>query len=477
MSWYYGFNLRFRDYVDTDGLTNQDEADVHGTDPLSPDTDGDGVCDLTELTGAVTRYVADHGEKGYKFYTSWEEIKEDHGMPDKTFSYATNPINSDTDFDGLNDSMDPIPKDYDMNGDGRINHVDLVDETSPYYVERIARAAKNDPWIDRDEDGELIESYDMSGDGVSNDEAEDMSRDGMPTEYEREYGVKNGGWQHPYLHNARYAVLLGSGSMDEDRNYPGYWNDIYYLYEVLTEDYNYIEENVHLLYSEWDGVDHSNGNPAVNDNASLQGLERSLEIVRSRITTNDFFLFAYRGHASDPEGEKEKKMEGYTGYSDGDKEKDVEGDSTLILAPEPPRWSLLNYSELNDILEDIDYNRMGLLLGTCFSGIALDHLSSEDRIIMTSAESDENSYATLGTAETGAFFYEGIHRSVLGDNSYPGLVKNLGDYSDPSSLDYAFSKGYAACRKNYSSLFGVIVTDARSTPQINNKILASNTYL
>jgi len=88
--------------TDGDGLTNQEEADVYGTDPLSPDTDGDGVCDETEVTGAVTRYVADHGEKGYKFYTSWEEITEDYGPPDKSFNYATNPLNPDTDFSDLN---------------------------------------------------------------------------------------------------------------------------------------------------------------------------------------------------------------------------------------------------------------------------------------------------------------------------------------------------------------------------------------
>ncbi len=151
----------------------------HGTDPLSPDTDGDGL-------------------------TDYEEINE----------VGTDPLNPDTDFDGQIDSVDLIPKDYDMSGNGRINHVDLVDPDSPYYVERIAWAALHDPWLDRDADGNLVGSYDMSGDGVLNENADDMSRDGMPTSYEMEYGVADGGWQHPYLYNARYAVLLGYGSWD-----------------------------------------------------------------------------------------------------------------------------------------------------------------------------------------------------------------------------------------------------------------------
>jgi len=304
-----------------------------------------------------------------------------------------------------------------------------------------------------------------------------MTRDGMPTSYEKQYGVANGGWQHPYLYNARYAVLLASGSSNPDRNYPAYWNDIYYLYKVLTGDYDYIEENVHLLYSEWDGVDHSNGNPAINDNASREGLERSLDIVRTRITTNDFLLFAYRGHATDPE-EKEKKVDGHSVYPYGDKEKEVRGDSTLILAYEPPGWDMLNYSELNDIFEEMYYNRMGILLGTCFSGIALDHLSRQDRIITTSAEADEKSYCTLDTEETGAFFYEGKRIIALIPSKYPGLVRSLGEISSPYSLNYAFDKGYTACRNNYSGwIIGIPISDGRSTPQISNKELAQNTYI
>jgi len=223
--------------ADGDGLTNQEEADVYGTDPLSPDTDGDGVSDLTEVKGLVTRYVADHGEKGYKFYTSWEEITEDHDLPDKTFRYATNPLNPDTDFSGLNDSVDPIPKDYDITGNGRITNRDLVNENSPYYVERIARAVKHDPWMDRDADGNLIETY---------QDVVDLSKDGMPTWYEKEYGVAEGGWQHPYLHNARYGLLLGTGD-----NPPLIWDDIIRFHDKLVDDYNYQEDNVQFAYSEY----------------------------------------------------------------------------------------------------------------------------------------------------------------------------------------------------------------------------------
>ena len=81
---------------------------------------------------------------------------------------------------------------------------------------------------------------DTDCDGISNDKAEDMTRDGMPTWYEKEYGVAEGGWQHPYLHNARYGLLLGTG------DFPSFWNDPKNMHDKLVEDYNYIEDNVYL---------------------------------------------------------------------------------------------------------------------------------------------------------------------------------------------------------------------------------------
>jgi len=464
--WRYGFNPWFFDQEDTntDGewLPNVEQADEYGTDPLSPDTDGDGVCDETEVTGAVTRYVADHGEKGYKFYTSWEEITEDHGPPDETFNYTTNPLNPDTDFSGLNDSVDPIPKDYDMNGDERINHVDLVDENSPYYVERIARAAKNDPWLDRDAAGELIGSSDMSGDGVLNENAEDMSRDGMPTWYEKEYGVADGGWQHPYLHNARYGILLASGSWDSEANHPSYWNDIKYLYDVLLEDYNYLEENVHLLYSVWgdEDQDHSDGCEDVDDEATMPRLRNTIEKIEQKMTTNDFLKIALRGHSGPVKDNKEKIIDS--------------GFMLIHRGLSHERTETLWYSDLNDNLEGLSYNRIAIIIGTCFSGAAIPELEGEDRIIMTSSKLEEKSYYTINSnGETGAFFYQG-RSGLIFPTYYDGVVKSLGSiYNTPNSLGYAFDKGYEACQNN--NVWGV--ADGTSTPQINNKYLAEKTYI
>jgi len=90
--------------TDGDGLTNQEEADVYGTDPLSPDTDGDGL-------------------------TDYEEINE----------IGTDPLNPDTDFDGWYDG--PINQDvtlklekiesHSSSYDGNLVHI-LVDDMRRY---------------------------------------------------------------------------------------------------------------------------------------------------------------------------------------------------------------------------------------------------------------------------------------------------------------------------------------------------------
>ncbi len=95
--------------------------DHFGTDPLDPDTDGDGLADGANIT--VT--------SGDPRYTAWEEAGiffEDNGG-ERTFygeiTFGTDPLNRDTDGDGLSDGRevaiygtDPLNPDTDGDGVG-----------------------------------------------------------------------------------------------------------------------------------------------------------------------------------------------------------------------------------------------------------------------------------------------------------------------------------------------------------------------
>ena len=318
-----------------------------------------------------------------------------------------------------------------------------------------------DIWIYAD--GNLIGSLDMSGDGVLNDDPDnkDLSRDGMPTSYEKQYGVVNGGWQHPYLYNARYAVLLASGAWEAGKNYPAYWNDIKYLYDVLADGYNYQEENVHLLYSVWGDVDHSDGCEAVDDEASRDGLECAIKSVEQNMTVNDFLIMGLRGHG--PILELDNECEIIPGIS-------------IIL---DEIFEYLLYEEVNTYLKNTTYARMAISIGACHSGTAIPHLKGENRIVMTSSKADEPSYSTVSSDnQYSAFFYEGrLYYTPSNYHPYDGLVKRLGSIEEPTFLWQAWFAGYIACLNNYSHFLGKIKSDGTSTPQITNEYLALYTYL
>ena len=72
---------------DDDGLSDADEVNIYGTDPLKSDTDGDGISDYDEVNN------------------------------------GTDPLNPDSDNDGINDDVDNCPIDSNM------------DQTNPMVME------------------------------------------------------------------------------------------------------------------------------------------------------------------------------------------------------------------------------------------------------------------------------------------------------------------------------------------------------
>ncbi len=129
---------------DGDGLTNIDEVNVHATNPLNPDSDGDGVDDDVELSSPVSD-PNDPCDPNPSFggcdqdndgLTNDEEVVEgtdptdadsdDDGLSDGTevSGNVTDPNDPDTDDDGICDGpVDVLPDctsggDVDSDGDG-----------------------------------------------------------------------------------------------------------------------------------------------------------------------------------------------------------------------------------------------------------------------------------------------------------------------------------------------------------------------
>ena len=125
---------------------------------------------------------------------------------------------------------DPIPLDYDMDGDGDLNINDC--EAMGYFEWEIYQGGDIDSIndIDYDADGDLL---------IDNGIDLDDDNDGMPDLYEIDEDIINkfprdnseiSGWQNPYIHNERYALLIGGGSNVDEENFPAFNNDLKLIY-------------------------------------------------------------------------------------------------------------------------------------------------------------------------------------------------------------------------------------------------------
>ncbi len=139
--------------LDGDGISNDDETNIYGTDPQNPDTDGDGVDDGDEIAnGSDPLDPCDPSD------ANCDNDNDGITNTDETNVYGTDPNNPDTDNDGIND------------GDEVTNGSDPLDPCDPDDSAAICQ-------IDTDGDG-LTDAYegiigtdpnnpDTDGDGIT----------------------------------------------------------------------------------------------------------------------------------------------------------------------------------------------------------------------------------------------------------------------------------------------------------------------
>ncbi|AFV25350.1 ricin B lectin [Methanolobus psychrophilus R15] len=177
-------NPGFRD-SDFDGLDDHTECYITLTDPLNPDTDGDGLGDYVEyiLGTDPTNYDTDGDglDDGTEVFFGSSPLNPDtdgDGLNDLTeYLLSTNPNNIDTDNDGLTDLQEyefgSNPLKPDSDDDGLFDYLEWVYGTDPL-----------DP--DSDRDG-LEDGHEVHGTGTD-PLSEDTDNDGL-TDFE-ELGLK-----------------------------------------------------------------------------------------------------------------------------------------------------------------------------------------------------------------------------------------------------------------------------------------------
>ena len=167
--------------TDNDGLYNSEDNDddgdgiidtieiANGTNPLNPDTNGDGIKDSANILDSDSDGIIDEADP-YPLIaqadidTDGDGIRDDH--------------DSDTDNDGIHNSLDLYP--YDTDNDGWNNLDSNGNESS---------------LSDNDDDGDGypddIDAFplDTDNDGLNNAEDDDSDGDGIPDMFERIVGT------------------------------------------------------------------------------------------------------------------------------------------------------------------------------------------------------------------------------------------------------------------------------------------------
>lgn len=170
--------------LDGDGITNDDEANIYGTDPLNPDTDGDGINDGDEInSGSDPLDPCDPNPNAPNCDADGD------GLMSTQETGCLSDNNPDTDGDGLSDyeevtglddpstslvpsgtsdpcnPCDPDDSDplcsLDSDGDGVLDLVEMVDGTDPYDPCSYLISSIADPVMD------ITSGEDCDNDGIS----------------------------------------------------------------------------------------------------------------------------------------------------------------------------------------------------------------------------------------------------------------------------------------------------------------------
>ncbi len=115
---------------DGDGIPDSLEVLIFGTDPLNADTDGDGASDFDEIFLAITDPLFGVGSGSL-------DSDGDGMFDDEEVFFGTDPLNADTDGDGLDDYSEALfygtdPTRTDTDGDGVLDGVDEF-PTNPFF--------------------------------------------------------------------------------------------------------------------------------------------------------------------------------------------------------------------------------------------------------------------------------------------------------------------------------------------------------
>ena len=232
---------------DNDGLDDGREAE-ESTDPNNPDTDGDGTLDGEDDFPLDPNEDTDNDGDGIGDEADLDD--DNDGIPDVyEIADGTDPLNPDTDGDGTLDGDDDLPFDpnenTDTDGDGIGNNADTDDdnddlldaEESDLGTDPLNPDTDGDGTLDGEDDFPLDEneSLDTDADGIGNNQDSDDDNDGYTDLVENSEGTDPLDAADRPLDDDNDGI---PNAQDDDANGDGFTDDELFISEVLTPGVN-----------------------------------------------------------------------------------------------------------------------------------------------------------------------------------------------------------------------------------------------
>lgn len=249
--------------------------------------------------------------------------------------------------------------------------------------------------------------------------------------------------------NHKFAVII-SGGYDAYNNHPRYWNDISFLYTVLTHTYGYNPAHIFVLAADGtdpaidrsDGVSSptdldGDGEPDIDYPATKAAITEVFGKLAHRMKSDDFLFVFTTDHGGQDEQEP--------------------GMGLLYLWDD----SITAADFAAQVNRISSYDTMVFAMEQCYSGGFKDYLSGPRRVFMSAAAWDEQSYAMGPDYQYDEFSYY-LTSALAGFRPDWGIVNADQDGDGVAS----FAEAYA---------FAVANDNVNETPQFTDQSPFSRT--
>lgn len=237
--------------------------------------------------------------------------------------------------------------------------------------------------------------------------------------------------KRPYLqvvYENKYAVLI-AGGWNAYNNHARYWNDLMFMYDTLTDEYDYTSARIYVLYADGDtpnadnchdyenAVDHSD---VIDYSATTSNLQNVFSTLASNMENEDFLFVFTTDHGDSSDGH-----------------------SYLVLWDQTLRDDTFAGSSYLGAVTT--YHREAIVMEQCYSGGFIDDVSGNKRATMTACDYNELSYACDTEGHYDEFVYHWIS-AVNGAN--PDGTPVDADANDDGMVSMREAYNYAESHDN-----------------------------